>query len=130
MLLVCNGVKDRTMLSLILSAQRLGQNVVPVMEKYSEFEALLALADAQGVAPEARRARAPVDARLRALGRVRRLPLQVRPVRAGARALVAELERRGRREAWRCCTSTSAARSPTSRCSSRPSRRSRRSTHR
>lgn len=51
MLLVCNGVKDRTMLSLILSAQRLGQNVVPVMEKYAEFEALLALADAQGVAP-------------------------------------------------------------------------------
>ncbi len=51
MLLVCNGVKDRSMLSLILSAQRLGLNVVPVMEKYSEFETLLALADAQGVSP-------------------------------------------------------------------------------
>ena len=51
MLLVCNGVKDRSMLSLILSAQRLGLNVVPVMEKYSEFESLLALADAQGVSP-------------------------------------------------------------------------------
>lgn len=51
MLLVCNGVKDRSMLALILSSQRLGLNVIPVMEKYSEFEALLALADAQGVVP-------------------------------------------------------------------------------
>ncbi len=51
MLLICNGVKDRNMLSLILAAQRLGLNVVPVMEKYSEFEAIMALADAQGLSP-------------------------------------------------------------------------------
>ncbi len=44
-LLICNGVKDRTMLSLILSAQRLGKNVIPVMEKYAEFEHLMALAE-------------------------------------------------------------------------------------
>jgi arginine decarboxylase len=37
MLLVSNGVKDRTMLALMLSAQKLGQNVVPVVEKYSEY---------------------------------------------------------------------------------------------
>jgi arginine decarboxylase len=43
-LLICNGVKDRSMLSLILSAQRLGKNVIPVMEKYAEFEQLMALA--------------------------------------------------------------------------------------
>jgi len=43
--LVCNGVKDRTMLSLILSAQRLGKNVIPVMEKYAEFEELMELAE-------------------------------------------------------------------------------------
>ncbi|MEX0824424.1 MAG: biosynthetic arginine decarboxylase, partial [Woeseia sp.] len=43
-LLICNGVKDRTMLSLILSAQRLGKNVIPVMEKYAEFKQLMALA--------------------------------------------------------------------------------------
>jgi arginine decarboxylase len=36
-LLVCNGVKDRTMLALMVSGQRLGQNIVPVVEKYSEF---------------------------------------------------------------------------------------------
>jgi arginine decarboxylase len=44
-LLICNGVKDRTMLSLILSAQALGKNVIPVMEKFAEFEQLMALVD-------------------------------------------------------------------------------------
>lgn len=44
--LICNGVKDRSMLSLILSSQRLGKNVIPVMEKFAEFEELMALADA------------------------------------------------------------------------------------
>lgn len=39
------------MLSLILSAQRLGLNVIPVMEKFTEFEALMALADACGQVP-------------------------------------------------------------------------------
>lgn len=46
-LLICNGVKDRTMLSLILAAQRLGKNVIPVMEKFAEFEHLMALAGEQ-----------------------------------------------------------------------------------
>jgi len=44
-LLVCNGVKDAAMLSLIVAAQRLGKNVVPVMEKYIEFEQLMAVAE-------------------------------------------------------------------------------------
>jgi arginine decarboxylase len=43
-LLVCNGVKDRSMLALMLSGQRLGQNIVPVIEKYSEFNDLKGLA--------------------------------------------------------------------------------------
>ncbi|MCJ7815701.1 MAG: biosynthetic arginine decarboxylase [Xanthomonadales bacterium] len=44
-LLICNGVKDRSMLSLILSSQLLGKNVIPVMEKFAEFTDLIALAD-------------------------------------------------------------------------------------
>jgi arginine decarboxylase len=48
-LLICNGVKDRSMLSLILSSQRLGKNVIPVMEKFVEFEELIALADEANV---------------------------------------------------------------------------------
>ena len=43
--LLCNGYKDASMLRLILMGQRLGKNVIPVMEKYGEFERLLGLAD-------------------------------------------------------------------------------------
>ncbi len=51
-LLVCNGVKDRTMLSLMIAGQRLGQNVVPVVEKFSEFTDLKNVAASQGVRPK------------------------------------------------------------------------------
>jgi len=44
-LLLCNGVKDRSLMSLILSGQRLGKNIIPIMEKYGEFEELVRLAD-------------------------------------------------------------------------------------
>jgi arginine decarboxylase len=47
-LLICNGVKDDVMLSLILAAQRLDKNVIPVMEKFAEFEQLMALAGEAG----------------------------------------------------------------------------------
>ena len=47
-LLVCNGVKDRTMLSLMIAGQKLGQNIVPVIEKYSEFDRLKGLAFSTG----------------------------------------------------------------------------------
>ena len=47
--LICNGVKDRRMLALILSAQELGKNVIPVMEKYAEFEELMDLASERNV---------------------------------------------------------------------------------
>jgi arginine decarboxylase len=50
-LLVCNGVKDAPMLSLILAAQRLGQHVLPVVERYGEFEQLAALAEQAGQTP-------------------------------------------------------------------------------
>ena len=50
-LLLCNGVKDHTMLALMLNAQALGQRVLPVIEKFSEFEQLMVLADQRGVAP-------------------------------------------------------------------------------
>ena len=50
-LLLCNGVKDHTMLALMLNAQSLGQQVLPVIEKFSEFEQLMVLADQRGVAP-------------------------------------------------------------------------------
>ncbi len=50
-LLLCNGVKDATMLTMMLNAQHLGQQVLPVIEKYSEFDQLMQLAEARGMAP-------------------------------------------------------------------------------
>ncbi len=41
-LLICNGYKDQTAVDLILTGQLLGKNVIPVMEKYDEFLALMA----------------------------------------------------------------------------------------
>lgn len=50
-LLLCNGVKDHNMLALMLDAQQLGQQVLPVIEKYSEFDQLMILGDQRGVVP-------------------------------------------------------------------------------
>jgi arginine decarboxylase len=50
-LLICNGIKDQSMLALMLSAQRLGQSVVPVVERYREFDDACALGRANGEAP-------------------------------------------------------------------------------
>ena len=50
-LLLCNGVKDHVVLSLILSAQLIGQRVLPIIEKYTEFEQLMVLADRANQVP-------------------------------------------------------------------------------
>lgn len=50
-LLLCNGVKDRTMLTLMLNAQQIGQQVIPIIEKYSEFEQLMNLAEVRQMKP-------------------------------------------------------------------------------
>lgn len=50
-LLICNGYKDETVLGLILDAQRLGKNVIPVMEKLDEFERLWQLARQRKMVP-------------------------------------------------------------------------------
>lgn len=50
-LLVCNGYKDAEMLRLILRGQELGKCVIPVIEAYEEFEALLRLGRETGVRP-------------------------------------------------------------------------------
>ncbi len=52
-LLLCNGVKDQSMLTLMLNAQQLGQQVLPVIEKYTEFEQLMVLADQRALIPAA-----------------------------------------------------------------------------
>ncbi|MCE7933606.1 MAG: biosynthetic arginine decarboxylase [Chlorobi bacterium CHB2] len=52
MLLICNGYKDTTMLRAILMGQQLGKNILPIIEKYREFEELIAEADTMGIATQ------------------------------------------------------------------------------
>src|SRR5690606_6614133 len=51
-LLICNGVKDRAMLSLMVSGQRLGLNFIPEIEKYSEFVDPKSISANSGVQPQ------------------------------------------------------------------------------
>ena len=50
-LLVCNGVKDESMLALAMDAQRLGRQVIPVVQSPEEFSALLTIAARRGDEP-------------------------------------------------------------------------------
>ena len=50
-LLVCNGVKDESMLELALDAQCLGRQVIPVVQSPEEFSALRAIAARRGDDP-------------------------------------------------------------------------------
>ena len=51
-LLICNGYKDLAMMDQILTGQQLGKNVIPVLEKYNEFELLLRLAHRRKLRPK------------------------------------------------------------------------------
>ena len=48
-LLICNGYKDSTMMGMILAGQQIGKCVLPIIEKYYEFEDFLAAGDKAGV---------------------------------------------------------------------------------
>ena len=50
-LLVCNGVKDESMLALALDAQCLGRQVIPVIQSPEEFAAIRAIAAWRGDEP-------------------------------------------------------------------------------
>ncbi len=50
-LLICNGYKDEGMLRMMLTFQGIGKNVLPVVEKYNEFETILRLGKEMGIEP-------------------------------------------------------------------------------
>lgn len=50
-LLVCNGVKDESMLALAMDAQRLGRQVIPVVQSPKEFSALRTIVARRGDDP-------------------------------------------------------------------------------
>ena len=49
---VCNGVKDESMLALAIDAQRLGRQVIPVIQSLREFAMVRAVATERGETPE------------------------------------------------------------------------------
>ena len=50
--IVCNGFKDDEFIETALYAQKIGRTVIPVVEKYSELERILVLAERLGVRPQ------------------------------------------------------------------------------
>jgi arginine decarboxylase len=51
-LIVCNGFKDDEFIEMAMLAQKIGRNVIPVVEKYSELELILKYAEKVGVRPQ------------------------------------------------------------------------------
>ena len=60
-------------------AQKIGRNIIPVVEKYTELDLILEYAEKVGVRPHDRHARQAGGPRRRPLAVVGRLPLEVRP---------------------------------------------------
>ena len=49
--IVCNGFKDDDYIEMVIFAQKLGKNVIPVVEKFSELEMILRHGQKMGVRP-------------------------------------------------------------------------------
>ena len=86
--IICNGFKDDEFIETVILATKLGSNIIPVVEKFTELELIVKHAKELQRPPEDRRARQARQPRRRPMGRLRRLPLQVRPDRLrGAQAV-------------------------------------------
>ena len=77
--IICNGFKDAEFIELAMLAQKIGRNIIPVVEKYTELDLILEHAEKIGVRPQHRHARQAGGARRRPLAVVGRLPVEVRP---------------------------------------------------
>ncbi|MBN1342373.1 MAG: biosynthetic arginine decarboxylase [Phycisphaerae bacterium] len=49
--IICNGYKDNEFIEMVLLASKLGRRIIPVVEKFSELELILAAADRLDVKP-------------------------------------------------------------------------------
>ena len=50
--IVCNGFKDAEFIETAMLAQKIGRNIIPVVEKYTELELILKYAEKVGVRPQ------------------------------------------------------------------------------
>ena len=50
--IICNGFKDDEFIEMAMLAQKIGRNIIPVVEKYTELELILETAEKIGVRPQ------------------------------------------------------------------------------
>jgi arginine decarboxylase len=50
--IICNGFKDAEFIEMAMLAQKIGRTVIPVVEKYTELQLILRLAEKVGVRPQ------------------------------------------------------------------------------
>jgi arginine decarboxylase len=50
--IICNGFKDAEFIEMAMLAQKIGRQVIPVVEKYTELELILHYAEKVGVRPQ------------------------------------------------------------------------------
>src|SRR6187455_3863758 len=50
--IICNGFKDAEFIETAMLAQKIGRNIIPVVEKYTELGLILDIADKVGVRPQ------------------------------------------------------------------------------
>ena len=50
--IICNGFKDAEFIETAMLAQKIGRNIIPVVEKYTELELILEAAEKIGVRPQ------------------------------------------------------------------------------
>ncbi len=77
--IICNGFKDAEFIEMAMLAQKIGRNIIPVVEKYTELELILDYAREGRRAAADRHAREARRARRRPVAVVGRLPVEVRP---------------------------------------------------
>ena len=79
--IICNGFKDDEYIEMAMLAQKIGRQIIPVVEKYTELDLILKYCRAGRRAAHDRDARQAGQPRLGPLEIVGRLPLEVRPHR-------------------------------------------------
>ena len=52
--IMCNGFKDDEYIEMVMLAQKIGRQIIPVVEKYTELELILKYAEKVGVRPDDR----------------------------------------------------------------------------
>jgi len=71
--IICNGFKDDEYIEMVMLAQKIGRNIIPVVEKYTELDLIIKHSKRVGVDPTIGAARETGEPRFRTLEIVGRL---------------------------------------------------------